>query len=219
MMLRSILVLLTLVQCAFGQGYLCAIGGGSESSSFWFDECKTGIYLDKGGYVTVPPAGIVQSFGPTPAVLVDARLATSVDVSTYRAPGSTGPRQSAAIVGATVHVLAGDTLMNALTGEVITGVELHEHVPGASSVVENYPNPFNASTTLSIRIPLHTTKIHVVLSIYDVLGEEIRTILNERLPPGLYTKQFDGSALPSGVYVARSRVGDAVYSRRMLLLR
>jgi hypothetical protein len=67
----------------------------------------------------------------------------------------------------------------------------------------NYPNPFNPATVVSVQLPAAST---VWLAVYDMLGREMRTLVNEQKPAGLFTVQFDGSGLSSGVYLCRLRV-------------
>ncbi|MER3523182.1 MAG: hypothetical protein C4326_03745 [Ignavibacteria bacterium] len=179
-------------------------------------ECKTGIYLDEGRYATISPTGIVQSVGPTPVVPVDARQATSVDFSTSRAPGSIGPRQSAAIVGATVHVLAGDARFNALTGEVITTVELQQSMSTPQDVLENYPNPFNPRTTIKFTLGMFD---YTSLRVYDVLGREVASLVDQVMQPGTYEVQWNASGLSGGVYLCRLQSGSFIKTRKLLLLR
>jgi len=71
-------------------------------------------------------------------------------------------------------------------------------VPMVFSLNQNYPNPFNPSTTISYSIP-EGMKVNLV--IYDVLGNEVKTLVNEYKQPGRYTVSFDGSNLTSGVYI------------------
>jgi cyanophycinase len=187
-------------------------------------ECKTGLYLDEGGFVTINSSGIVQSNGPTPLVLVDARGATHVGFSTYRAPGSVGPRQSAALVGAMVHVLDGDVRLNALTGEVITGVESVESTPASGSILWiNYPNPFNATTQFEFVVGTRTAsgsaQSFVRLDLFDILGRHVRTVVNGMFPAGTHRVSFDARDLPSGVYFARILIDQLSAVRRLVVLR
>lgn len=71
-------------------------------------------------------------------------------------------------------------------------------IPMVFGLDQNYPNPFNPSTTISYSIP-EGMKVNLV--VYDVLGNEIKTIVNEYKQPGRYTVSFDGSNLTSGVYI------------------
>lgn len=78
----------------------------------------------------------------------------------------------------------------------------------------NYPNPFNPSTTLSYELPKSS---QVMLTVYDILGRKIQTIVNETQQPGRYEVKFDGSTLASGVYLYQLRAGSLVDTQKMLL--
>lgn len=80
----------------------------------------------------------------------------------------------------------------------------------------NYPNPFNPSTEISCSIP---TQGNVVLKIYDVLGREVATLVNEKKQAGEYTVEWHADGLPSGVYFYRLVAGDFVRTRKMILMR
>jgi len=88
---------------------------------------------------------------------------------------------------------------------------------------QNFPNPFNSITTIGIRIPPADGKIahmqFVSLKVYDVLGREVATLLNEEKPGGYYTIKFDASLLPSGIYFYRLNIGNIIKSKKMLLLK
>jgi hypothetical protein len=81
---------------------------------------------------------------------------------------------------------------------------------------QNYPNPFNPSTTLSFTLP-HPS--FVVLKIYNILGQEVRTLVHEKKEEGAHRVQFNAAGLPSGVYVCRIESGGQVSSRKMVLLK
>ncbi|MBM2841703.1 MAG: uncharacterized protein HW412_2231 [Bacteroidetes bacterium] len=81
---------------------------------------------------------------------------------------------------------------------------------------QNFPNPFNPSSTIKFQIPRSS---HVILRIYDVLGKEIATLVNEPLIPGSYEKTFDGSGLASGMYFYRMQAGTFVETRKLVLLK
>jgi len=90
------------------------------------------------------------------------------------------------------------------------------NVPDKFSLSQNYPNPFNPATTIKfdIRTPAFTK-----LSVFDVLGREIKTLVNEELKTGSYSLVFDGSEFNSGVYFYRLTSGDFVETKRMLLVK
>lgn len=81
---------------------------------------------------------------------------------------------------------------------------------------QNYPNPFNPITKIKFSIP----KSNIVqIKIYDILGNEIRTLLNEYNQAGTYEIEFDASSLPSGVYFYRMISGNYTETKKMILLR
>ncbi len=84
------------------------------------------------------------------------------------------------------------------------------------SLSQNYPNPFNPSTTISYQIP---QRGFITLKVYDVLGNEIETLISEEKPAGIYEIEFDGANLPSGIYFYRMRAGSLVESKKMVFLK
>jgi hypothetical protein len=81
---------------------------------------------------------------------------------------------------------------------------------------QNYPNPFNPTTTIGFGIP---EKGNVRLSVLNILGEEIKVLLNEEKESGYHSVGFDASDLPSGVYFYQIRTGSFVQTKQMLLLK
>ena len=81
---------------------------------------------------------------------------------------------------------------------------------------QNYPNPFNPSTTISYQLP--ATR-YVNLKVFDILGNEIATLINEEKPAGSYEVKFDASKLSSGIYFYTLYAGDFIETRKMLLLK
>lgn len=117
------------------------------------------------------------------------------------------------------------------TFQTLTDVE-DEHIstPMGFLLEQNYPNPFNPSTRIKYTIPNFTesnlsqgdgTKQGwlTVLKVFDVLGNEIATLVNEYKPAGKYEIEFNASLLPSGVYFYQLKVGSFVETKKMVLLR
>ena len=82
--------------------------------------------------------------------------------------------------------------------------------------IQNYPNPFNPSTKIIYSIKQDDL---VTLKIYDILGREIRTLVNEFVPAGNYEVEFDASLLPSGMYIYKIQSGNFTDAKKMLLLK
>jgi hypothetical protein len=90
------------------------------------------------------------------------------------------------------------------------------HLPQNYSLYQNYPNPCNPSTTISWQIPEAN---NVTLKIFDILGREVATLVDESRIVGRYDTEFEASSLPSGVYIYRLQAGEYVESKKMLLLK
>ncbi|NQT26937.1 T9SS type A sorting domain-containing protein [candidate division KSB1 bacterium] len=83
-------------------------------------------------------------------------------------------------------------------------------------LIQNYPNPFNPVTNINFNIPQQS---HVTFSVYDLTGREITQLLNEKRDAGNYAILFDGSNLPSGIYMYKLRAGQYQQVRKMILLK
>jgi hypothetical protein len=81
---------------------------------------------------------------------------------------------------------------------------------------QNYPNPFNPSTLISYKIPEFS---FVTITIYDILGNEVETIVSEEKHKGVYTVQFEASKIPSGIYYYRMTANNFSETRKMILLK
>jgi hypothetical protein len=97
--------------------------------------------------------------------------------------------------------------------------EGNEAIPQEFSLMQNYPNPFNGETRIGYRVPGTGEGQFVTLKVYNMLGQEVATMVNERKPAGEYSVGFDAGKLSSGVYIYRLQAGAAVETRRMVLLR
>ena len=89
-------------------------------------------------------------------------------------------------------------------------------LPLTPSLSQNYPNPFNPTTTIEFQI---SRESQVTLKFFDILGREVTTLVNERMGPGAYTRTFNGTDLPSGVYLYRLQADQFVQTRNLLLIR
>ena len=81
---------------------------------------------------------------------------------------------------------------------------------------QNYPNPFNPTTTISFTIPEASD---VTLKVYDMIGQEVATLVNSEMSAGKFNVSFDASNLASGTYVYELRAGKTVISNKMMLLK
>jgi hypothetical protein len=81
---------------------------------------------------------------------------------------------------------------------------------------DNFPNPFNPSTTIVYNLPVSS---EVILKVYDVLGKEITTLVNEERPAGSFNVDFNASHLASGIYYYQLRAGNFVETKKMILMK
>jgi photosystem II stability/assembly factor-like uncharacterized protein len=84
------------------------------------------------------------------------------------------------------------------------------------NLVQNYPNPFNPTTT--IRFTISDVRF-TILKVYDVLGKEVATLVNEEKPAGNYEVEFNGTGLPSGIYFYQLRTSNFVETKKMVFLK
>ncbi len=95
-------------------------------------------------------------------------------------------------------------------------VEVEVNTISQFSLAQNYPNPFNPTTVISFTIPKES---NVKLSVFNVLGEKVATLINEVKNSGTYKINFNGSNLASGIYVYRLEAGGFTSSKKMLLIK
>ena len=97
-----------------------------------------------------------------------------------------------------------------------SAVETIDAVPTTFSLSQNYPNPFNPSTTFEFSV---SKSSHVVLEVFNILGQSVATLVDEAMIPGTYRMDFNASHLSSGVYLYRLKAGDFVQTKRMVLMK
>ena len=95
-------------------------------------------------------------------------------------------------------------------------IEVVVGTPTEFSLGQNYPNPFNPSTTINYSIPEFS---FVTLKVYDVLGSEVATLVNEDKSVGSYEVEFDATGLPSGIYFYKLQAGSFVETKKMVLMK
>ena len=123
---------------------------------------------------------------------------------------------------------------NVLISDMVTGLYVVKFIPPVTSaendlekinsfqLEQNYPNPFNPSTKIKFTIPVTLSGVEesiVTLKIYDVLGNEIATIVNEYKASGTYEINFDAGNLPSGIYVAQLKAANQIKNIKMSLIK
>ena len=148
-------------------------------------------------------------------------MAIGVDVDGYGTAPYTGPN-----VGYFIGTIDEIRIYNrALTDEeidslyhnYITAVDVPKNtIPESFKVYQNYPNPFNPVTKISWQSPVSSQQ---TLRIYDILGREVATLIDEFKPAGRYEISFNGADLPSGVYFYQLKSGEYTAVKKMILLK
>jgi subtilisin-like proprotein convertase family protein len=99
---------------------------------------------------------------------------------------------------------------------LVNSNNISSNVPDKFNLYQNYPNPFNPVTKIKIEIPKSQL---VKLIVYDVLGREIKTILNQAMNAGIYEYEFNGSSLSSGIYFCKMEAGEYSNIKKMTLIK
>lgn len=99
-------------------------------------------------------------------------------------------------------------------------VEVNLEAPLHFSLYQNYPNPFNPVTTIKYSIPAGIETPYMArLRVYDIIGNEVATLVNERQSAGIYEVTFNGSNLASGVYFYKLQAGSFLQTRKFVLMK
>lgn len=114
-----------------------------------------------------------------------------------------------------VGVIA-NTASIAWAGPFVADVQIEETIPGNYKLSQNYPNPFNPSTSIEYSIPEES---FVELKVYDLLGNEVATLVSDLRSAGVYRADFSSNNLASGLYIAQLRAGNYISTIKMTLLR
>jgi len=105
----------------------------------------------------------------------------------------------------------------ALSPDSLTNVnENSKNIPVDFALYQNYPNPFNPKTIISYQL---AANCNITLKVFDIIGKEVRTLVNEEKQKGSYKVEFDGSNLTSGIYFFRLKAGNFISTRKMTLLK
>ena len=89
-------------------------------------------------------------------------------------------------------------------------------IPNYFNISQNYPNPFNPTTVINYSVPRSNM---VTIRVYDILGNETATLVNEEKPAGSYSINFNASRLSSGVYFYRMQAGSFVETKKLILMK
>jgi len=178
-------------------------------------------YSDITDYISVPPA----------SYMLELTLADGITVVQYYTADFSGLGNNSAVVFASGFLNPSVNqngeefgifyaLSDGTVGElpvIVSDVKvINSGIPNSFSLMQNYPNPFNPSTSINFTIP---TNEFVTLKIYNILGSEVATLVNENLSAGSYRFIFDSQNLASGVYLYELNAGNFRETKKMNLLK
>jgi len=116
-----------------------------------------------------------------------------------------------------VVLCSGGKIMKTTSGGEILGIQTVSNIiPKEFNVSQNYPNPFNPATQINFDVPERT---YVDLVVYDQLGREVETLVNEQLSAGSYKYEWNAVDYPSGVYFYKLQAGDFAETKKMILIK
>lgn len=117
----------------------------------------------------------------------------------------------------TLFATKGGSVYSRQLSQMITGInENRSNLPYRFELNQNYPNPFNPLTVISYQLP---SNVSVSLRVFDILGRQVETLVNERQSAGIYSVRFNAAKLPSGVYLYRLEAGPYHDTKKLLLLK
>jgi hypothetical protein len=152
-----------------------------------------------------------------------AAFDTASSIATNWNPNANELASAIATVSTEIYVGGSFSTISGIGRESVAGMDdpltfvtSGEALPTSISLEQNFPNPFNPSTTIKYSIPKSSL---VVLKIYDVLGNEVATLVNNEKPVGSYEVEFNATDLSSGIYFYKLQAGSFVATKKMILLR
>ena len=110
----------------------------------------------------------------------------------------------------------GDFMLQSLANPLTGSENVSTTVPGAYSLEQNFPNPFNPTTNINFSVA-KTGFVKIV--VFDVLGREVQTLVNEKMNAGSYEVSFNGSSLYSGIYFYKISAGEFSQVKKMVLIK
>jgi hypothetical protein len=182
---------------------------------------RLGIYSDGISFTRISGAEKnISSTGSVPVIIVDALSTTYVDSSEYHASSNSGTRQIVAMNNLRYSLTTYNDLPYSLLNRKFAGPSGINNLRLENKTgfyFENiYPNPFNPSTRLTFYLD---HEMSIKLKVFDILGNEVQTLVNEKKLPGEYSIIFNGSSLSSGIYFCRLESGNNFITKKIILLK
>jgi hypothetical protein len=187
-----------------------------------------------GGCSGVNGFDVLEPYGPAQAAMVYAGDISNAAVVTQVTENSVGNVARVILSGFSFHNIRDyqpgsvparvshlEAILEWLGSDLEDPVLVDDFVPPSNSLGQNYPNPFNPTTTINYSIK---EQVYVTLKIYNVAGQLVKTLVNEKKAPGLYTIQWNGEnntgdPVGSGVYFYRMVTKDFSQTRKLILMK
>ncbi|MGH2575173.1 MAG: T9SS type A sorting domain-containing protein, partial [Ignavibacteria bacterium] len=186
----------------------------SNGTNIQVNDCEIFLYYRNVQVAHIPSTGLISVNGTK----INIPLEPKTDEVKVIVKSFTGQ-----ITGQNVAGLAEVETISKISFYEIIGIKKISEIASKFSLSQNYPNPFNPVTKIKFTIPsLEGARgISVKLIIYDILGKEIKTLVNDILKPGTYEAEFNGGNFASGIYYYRLTAGDGAFSatKKMVLLK
>ena len=162
----------------------------------------------------------ISSTGSVPVIIVDALSTTYVDSSEYHASSNSGTRQIVAMNNLRYSLTTYNDLSYSILNRKFaepSGINNFRLENKTGFYFKNiYPNPFNPSTRITFYLD---HEMSIKLKVFDILGNEVQTLVNEKRLPGEYSIIFNGSSLSSGIYFCRLESGNNFITKKIILLK
>ncbi|HEX9152291.1 MAG TPA: T9SS type A sorting domain-containing protein, partial [Flavobacterium sp.] len=184
---------------------------------------KGSSWINRSSGLDVPVNGISFINANTGiAVAVDGMIFKTgnggINWSSGGLSGTGNSLNSASYLGTDSIIIAGNggTILGSFS--TVVGVKNgNNNLVGSDyHLLQNYPNPFNPATTIKFQVPNSSL---VKITVFDILGKEVSTLVNEQMTPGVYNINWDAANYPSGVYYYRLQAGDFSETKKMVLLK
>jgi len=166
------------------------------------------IFWGSWGYMTVADTNITKIFRFR---LDDYNFVIEDTIGTIISPKAPLSYPRIKMYDGVIYVLA-----NGIYYFLPTDVKKESDIPSTFKLYQNYPNPFNPTTTISYDLP---ERSKVKLTVYNILGQEVATLVDGEQEPGRYDVKFDASGLPSGIYFYRLQAGNFIEQKKMILIK
>lgn len=185
----------------------CRIGGGSDNAGVIASGTNTATY---------------STTGETNGIRLSSADQDNGTFEWTAPPGETGD-VTLYIAGHQGSVSGANTSLSLVSTEIATDVDENgaPDVPNGYKLSDNYPNPFNPSTSIAFDLPQRS---HVTIEIFNLLGQRVARLIDEDYPAGSHIVTWDGmssdgQSVPTGIYLYRLKAGDFMETKKMLLLK